>query len=204
MADPHIERYRTLVEDVEREFRRNRRRHGKRIRCAAGCDECCSHIFSISEIEAGEVSRAVKGLPSEQRKLLEEKAAAYLPARDAVMKRSGYIQARGNLPTPETRLACPALMDGRCAIYEQRPLICRKYGMPLVHPEQPGRVFACELNFSPGESFEDPALVTIQTEMHHRWGELQRDHRAVRGAHEELPISVADAILRDFDGADEG
>ena len=56
-----------------------------------------------------------------------------------------------SLPPPGLRLACPALEDGACQIYENRPLMCRKYGMPLYNPQKPEQVFACELNFKPGE-----------------------------------------------------
>ena len=157
------------------------------------------HIFHITEVEAAEVSRGVKDLPAETRNRLAENARAYLPARDELMRRHGFIQAWGSLPRPETRLACPALVEGACALYEHRPLICRKFGMPLHHPEQPGRIFACELNFRTGEAFEDPGLVQIQTGLAEDWNRLQTDYDRDDGTRDELPISVAHAILKDYE-----
>ena len=96
------------------------------------------------------------------------------------------------------RLACPALVNGECAIYDERPITCRKFGMPLHHPEQPNRIFACELNFSPGESYEDPKLVSIQSGIAEQWTRLQSEFDARGGRRAEEPLSVADALLEDF------
>jgi Fe-S-cluster containining protein len=194
-----LEHYRRARGRVSGEFRRNQKLHGGRIHCKAGCDDCCHHLFQISEIEAAEISLFVKELPAASRSLLEDRARPYRPARETIMKRHGYLDARGNLPSPETRLGCAALVDGRCAIYDHRPLICRKYGMPLVDPRQPGRVFACELNFKRGEQIDDHQLVEIQTGLSESWGEVQRDYDHAGGRRHDLPISVADAILEDFE-----
>jgi Fe-S-cluster containining protein len=188
-----------IAKGIDAEFERNRRLHGSKIHCDAGCTGCCHHLFFITEIEAAAVSRAVKGSSPDLRSKLKQQARAHEPARQEIMRRHGYIQARGNLPTPETRLACPALLGGRCAIYESRPLICRKYGMPVVDPGQPGRTFACELNFKRGETIGDPRLVTIQTGINERWTSLQQGYDQAGGRRAELPISVARAIMEDFE-----
>lgn len=197
MTHPLLDDYDKLAKGVDREFRRNKKLHGKRIQCRERCTDCCRHLFQITEIEAADISGAVKRLPADKRRELIERAKAYLPARKAIMQQHGYIEARGNLPKPETRLACPALVEGRCAIYEHRPVICRKYGMPLLHPDNPGRVFACELNFQPGEVISDARLVQIQTSIDNDWKTLQREFDKAGGRRAELPLTVADAIVRD-------
>lgn len=191
--------YTEIAAAASREFQRNRRRYGRQIRCGTGCTDCCHHLFSIGEIEAAEISRAVRRLPADVRQVLIQQATLYEPARHEIMLRHGYIQARGNLPAPETRLACPALVDGRCAIYDSRPIICRKYGIPVVDPTQPGRTFACELNFRRGEAIDDSQLVTIQTGINERWTTLQWRYDQAGGRRAELPISVARAIMEDFE-----
>jgi Fe-S-cluster containining protein len=188
-----------IANRIDGEFKRNRRRYGRKILCAAGCSDCCHHLFSVTEIEAAEISLAIKCLPSDLKSVLQQRARVYEPARQEIMRRHGYIQARGNLPAPETRLACPALIDHRCAIYHSRPLICRRYGMPVVDPTQPSRTFACELNFSRGETIDDTQLVTIQTAINDRWSGLQRHYDQAGGRRAELPISVAQAIMEDFE-----
>ena len=199
MGHRFLEHYRQACRRVLKEFRRNQKLHGGRIHCRPGCTDCCHHLFQISEIEAAEISRFVKQLPAAGRDLLQARARPYRSARDDIMLRHGYLDARGNLPSPETRLACPALLDGECVLYDHRPLICRKYGIPLADPSQPRRVFACELNFRPGEQINDSQLVEIQTGLAESWRKAQRDYDYAGGRRHDLPISVADAILEDFE-----
>jgi uncharacterized protein len=48
-------------------------------------------------------------------------------------------------------LACALLVDGRCSVYEQRPLICRSHGLPVAVADGPDgslRVDHCPLNFT--------------------------------------------------------
>ena len=61
------------------------------------------------------------------------------------------------------------------------------------------RTFACELNFRRGEAIDDPQLVTIQSGINDRWSALQRQHDEAGGRRAELPISVAQAIMEDFE-----
>ena len=199
-SNPFVQRYLDVAREVGQEFTRARRLHGKRIHCRRGCTDCCHHIFQISETEAAYVSAGFGGLADRQREKLSENAKAYLRSRDTIMQEHGYIEAWGNLPRAETRLACPALVDGLCSIYDHRPLICRKFGVPLHYPDKPGRIFACELNFSPGEAIEDGKLVQIQTGTAERWSGLQHDYDRAGGLRHEFPITVAHAIPNDFQG----
>jgi Fe-S-cluster containining protein len=199
MPNSTHEAYLRIARAVDGEFRRNQRLHRGRIQCRRGCTECCHHIFHISEIEAAQISAFVKRLPAARREVLLARSQAYLPAREAVMKQHGYMQARGSLPRPETRLACPALIDGSCAIYDHRPLICRRFGMPLHHPDQPDRIFACELNFRPGETIRDEKLIPIQCAIATRWELLGQDFYRAGGRRYSVPVTVAHAIMEDFE-----
>ena len=65
--------------------------------------------------------------------------------------------------------------------------------------EQPGRIFACDLNFRTGEVFEDARLVQIQAALAEDWDRVQSDYDRDGGERDELPISVAHAILKDYE-----
>lgn len=191
-------RYLEICSEVEREFLRARRLHGERIHCRRGCSDCCSQLFQITEIEAAFVSRGVRKLDLAVRERMTARALVYLEERRKLVADNGEPEAWGSLPAPGTRLACPALEDGVCGIYEHRPLICRKFGIPLYNPDKPGRVFACELNFRDGEAIEDGKLIQIQTGIHERWKQVQADYNAAGGRRDHEPISVARAIVEDF------
>jgi len=132
------------------------------------------------------------------RERIEIRAQAYLPERARLVAEHGLIEGWGSLPPEGTRLPCPALEEGACQIYKYRPLICRKFGIPLWNPDRPGRVHACELNFREGEEIVDGQLIQIQTALHNDWKTTQREYNASGGWRDPQPITVARAILEDF------
>jgi Fe-S-cluster containining protein len=102
-------------------------RYRAHIQCTAGCSDCCHQTFRISEIE-GEFLRS--GLAS------------------ADAETRADILARARAYREDAREPCPVLSeDGRCRLYAHRPRICRKYGIPLWHPDRPNEVKTCALNF---------------------------------------------------------
>ena len=54
------EHYLDIVASVDEEFARNRRLYGEKIRCRAGCTECCYQLFQITEIEAAHISEGIQ------------------------------------------------------------------------------------------------------------------------------------------------
>lgn len=113
-------------------------RYREHIQCRAGCSDCCHQTFAITEVEGS---------------LLREGLAAADEATRA------DIQARAEAWQPDTRAPCPVLSpEGKCRLYAHRPRICRKYGIPLWHPDRPGQVSTCKLNFV-GVADLDSALV---------------------------------------------
>jgi Fe-S-cluster containining protein len=149
-------------------------------------------------VEAAFVSRGIRKIDAEVRKRITNRATEYLEKRRALTAADGRPEVWGKLPPEGTRLACPALEeDGSCAIYEYRPLICRRYGVPVYNPDT-GRVSACELNFRNGESIEDGKLIQIQTGIHERWKKVQGEYNAKGGYRDPVPISVGRAIVEDF------
>jgi Fe-S-cluster containining protein len=183
----------------EDEFRRNRQLHGPKIQCRRGCTDCCHHLFQITELEAGFISHGVKRLPDAQRLAMEQRARDYSQARQKLLCQRQVPDAWGSLPPAGLRLACPALQDGACQIYENRPLICRKYGMPLYNPQRPERIFACELNFRPGEEIVDSRLVQIHTTLCREAADVQADYNHQGGRRDHKPVTVARAILENFE-----
>ena len=73
--------------------------------CRAGCSDCCGESFSVTAVEAAAVADALAALPSDRRLAV-----------------AGRVGAG----------PCTALdPDGRCAVYEGRPAICRTHGLPI-------------------------------------------------------------------------
>ncbi len=132
-------------------------RYREHIQCRAGCSECCQQSFRVTALE-GEVLRAgLEQLAPELRAQILERARRY---------------------EPDTRTPCPALSDeGRCTLYEHRPRICRKYGIPLWHPDDPHTLKTCRLNFrtlrAPGDDFIEH-VIEPQTRWFSDWIETRK------------------------------
>lgn len=139
-----IEAYRELCARVDAFFARVEARHGGEMRCAAGCDDCCHARLSVTGVEAAVIAAHVAAMAPEARARVAALAAR--PVMDEAPPR------------------CAALDDdGRCTIYDARPLVCRSHGVP-IRLRAPGAlpvVQACRLNFTargPGAADADCVL----------------------------------------------
>lgn len=81
------------------------------IECRAGCNACCYQNVEASIPEAILVSLQLAD-PADPRR------AAVLETADAVARLSDDDRSRSGRP-------CPLLVDGKCSVYENRPLLCR-------------------------------------------------------------------------------
>ncbi len=76
--------------------------------CGAGCDGCCQPGLTVGALEAARVRTAASKLSV-----------------------SETAQLRDRTITPDAR--CVFLLQGRCAIYDGRPMVCRSQGLPLLY-----------------------------------------------------------------------
>ena len=96
--------------------------------CREGCSRCCGVRFGVFAVEADRIAAALVELG---RRDPELRARVRKQADDA---------AHG---------ACALLVDDRCTVYDERPLICRSHGVPVQQRDDDGttRVEVCPLNF---------------------------------------------------------
>lgn len=139
--------YRALVAKVDAFFARVTQRFPAEMTCHSGCSGCCHVRLTVSEVEAEAIRLHVLGLPEEERARVSKRAPA------------------GASPGPS---ACAALEeDGRCAIYEARPIICRTQGVPM-RVAKPGALpvlDVCPLNFEGKalEGIDADCVLDVQT-----------------------------------------
>jgi uncharacterized protein len=94
--------------------------HRKHLACKMGCDLCCME-YSI--------------LPVEFYSMLE------------TLKQKQFTP---ELPSVNNSGSCVFLKDHKCTIYNERPVICRTHGLPLLFmgKNDEWELSACELNFN--------------------------------------------------------
>ena len=102
------------------------------FQCAAGCDACCHVRIGVFAVEAVPIREAL----------------ARLETTDPALR----TRVRAQADDPQHQDRCALLVDGRCAVYADRPLICRSHGLPIavLDPTETSgqlRLDHCPLNF---------------------------------------------------------
>jgi len=198
-----FDRFRFIASLTEKEFDRNFNLYPGQMQCRKGCFLCCSQMFRITLIDAAVVSRAVKRLDSETRKKMQEKAELYLKRREEMIqekaRRMDLDCESDEISTIGLRLPCPALDEnGACGIYESRPIVCRKFGMPIYDPKKPDELQTCELNFREVKEMDADQLIENQMKIYNHWMELKTEVNETLNP-ERRAATVAEAILFDYE-----
>ncbi len=138
--EPVFAEYERLAAQVDSLFAGVRDQYPEAVACGDGCSDCCHALFDLSLIEALYLHRAFTrrfDFGKERSNILERADAADRAVY--VLKRRLHKESTEGR-TPEElaraagaeRLRCPLLSeDDRCVLYDQRPLTCRAYGLPL-------------------------------------------------------------------------
>lgn len=107
--------------------------------CTQGCAHCCIGLFPVTTLDRQEIQRGLRTLSSEHRKRIERTAAEQISTLAVAAPRlrtNRFIDqwAEKDIDRLIERFdtwPCPALeQDGRCGLYEFRPLVCRSMGVP--------------------------------------------------------------------------
>ena len=117
------------------------------VPCGPGCSSCCIGPFPITLLDVHTLQQGLAGIPPDQRHRIEQRAIEQTVAMETAFPQLTHTDLLDNWSDQEIdRLAtefhhypCPALeADGRCGVYDHRPLVCRSMGIPkedhgLVH-----------------------------------------------------------------------
>ncbi|MCK3684851.1 YkgJ family cysteine cluster protein [Maribellus sp. YY47] len=112
--------YEALRDKIDTLSAKLEKEHKNHLMCKAGCDLCCMD-YSIFPVEFYHIRNR--------------------------LKESNYLHT---VPPTNDEESCVFLKDHQCTIYEERPIICRTHGLPLLFQNEDGDwvLSACELNFT--------------------------------------------------------
>jgi Fe-S-cluster containining protein len=179
-------RYRELTAKVDAFFARVQARHAADMKCGSGCDSCCRTRLTITGVEAEAVRAHVATMSSEARARLAEVARR---------------------PYDPSDMRCAALEDdGRCLIYDGRPLVCRSHGAPIrFWGEYDGKrlpvVDACPLNFTQGPDKADADCILDQETLSAMLFAVDNEDADARGRERGTRVSLG-ALLVELTGDD--
>lgn len=139
--------YRDLLNRADRHFAQVVTDQGGNLQCGRGCSFCCYGLFEIGPADVALLVEALGSVTPEHRARLVARAKEVVRETRHPDIRSLSLEEKDAWFSNAADVACPALGDdGLCSIYENRPLICRTFGLPVREGKQYiGDI--CELNF---------------------------------------------------------
>ena len=136
-----LDRYESLLGEVDGWFDACLSRHPDMIACRQGCSACCRGLFDITLLDALCLKRGFDRLPASVQQSVQLKAVAPLVeltekwpefARPWILNHIPEQFWDEMMPEEDER-PCPLLSaDGACLVYDQRPMTCRLNGIPLI------------------------------------------------------------------------
>jgi Fe-S-cluster containining protein len=132
--------YRNLITAVDELAATLSSCYSKHLVCRSGCSGCCQHHLSVFPVEASAIRETFTTLAEQ--------------VRFRIIQQAKEVEVREVNGEP---VACPMLLDDRCASYGSRPVICRTQGLPLLYENDRGEeeVDFCPLNFTAPEAIND-------------------------------------------------
>jgi Fe-S-cluster containining protein len=122
--------YAALVDKVSLFTEQAQARRAADLHCQKGCDSCCRVWLSVGPVEADSVRAGLAGLDEAQRARVRARGL-----RELAREQAGAVAAREQERDQNQEARCAMLEDdGGCAIYAQRPLVCRTQGHALRYP----------------------------------------------------------------------
>ncbi|TSK08848.1 MAG: YkgJ family cysteine cluster protein [Geobacter sp.] len=209
-----LKRNKELLSQVDAWFSRCMEAYPQHIACQSGCSACCRSTFDITLMDAYYLKLGFDTLP--------------VPVKDAVLAkcRERLALMREHWPEldhpfvlnyrpeedweilmpDEDETPCVLLgVDGRCLVYQNRPMTCRLHGIPLV--DTAGEVMHdewCTMNFTEVDPLALSGLTAPFDAILREEVALFRDFtgQMLGRRMSELDTLIPLALLIDFDGFD--
>lgn len=134
----YFERYESVVAEVDAVFNKFETEMGDLVKCGKGCSDCCYALFDITLAEAIYINHKFNEKFSGIARSEIMDRAGQADRKIHKLKRKVFKASQEGRPAAEilmevskARVRCPMLGDDDlCAIYENRPITCRLYGVP--------------------------------------------------------------------------
>jgi len=194
-----LKAYAGLLQQIDSWFAGAAESHPEQIRCGQGCSGCCRALFDITLLDALFLQQSFAGLPPEVRRKVLTKAERRVAELRRQWPELAHPYLLNHRPEEEWQELMPeddetpcVLLDseGRCLVYEHRPMTCRLHGLPLI--DVSGEVMHdewCTENFT---DVDPLALAGLQ-------GEFDRFFREEVRLDRELSLQLFGKVIYELD-----
>lgn len=134
-----LKRYEKFLEELDMELRGYFSEQKEFIKCKKGCTNCCTiGEYPFSRLEAEYLMYGFVKLPHD--------------TKEKIRKNISEIKIqKSNFSGERFLYNCPFLIDGGCAVYERRGIVCRTFGLAYLRDNNTVKVPDCAnigLNYS--------------------------------------------------------
>ncbi|WP_129126284.1 YkgJ family cysteine cluster protein [Geomonas oryzae] len=212
--DEILKRNKELLSQVDAWFSRCMETFPEHIACQSGCSACCRGTFDITLLDAYYLKRGFDALPVPVKDEVLAKCRERLTSMREHWPELDHPFVLNYRPEEDWELLMPdedetpcVLLgdDGRCLVYENRPMTCRLHGIPLIDTE--GEVMHdewCTMNFTDVDPLALAGLTTPFDAIFREEVALFRDFtgQLLGRRVSELDTFIPLALLIDFAGFD--
>jgi Fe-S-cluster containining protein len=209
-----VARYQELLGHIDAWFARGMELYPEQIACKSGCSACCRSLFDITLLDAYLLKLGFDALPAETRELVLQKCRERLGPMRAAWPEFDHPYLLNHRPEEEWETLMPeedetpcVLLgeDGRCLVYENRPMTCRLHGIPMIDTD--GEVMHedwCTMNFLGEDPLELAGLRAPFDAMIRQEVALVREFTGalLKRRMSQIDTFIPTALLIDFHGFD--
>ena len=189
-------------------------RYPEKIACKSGCSACCRSLFDITLLDAYHLKLGFDRLPAGTREMVLVKCRERLILMREQWPEFEHPYVLNHRPEEEWEPLMPeedetpcVLLgeDGRCLVYDHRPMTCRLHGIPMIDSD--GEVMHddwCPMNFVDEDPLELPGLAAPFDAIIRQEVALVRDFTgALLGQRlSQIDTFIPTALMIDFDRFD--
>jgi Fe-S-cluster containining protein len=209
-----LEQWKSLLTQVDDWYSRCMASYPDKIACRTGCSGCCRSLFDITLLDAYYLKLGFDALPAEQKVPVLHKCRERLALLQKEWPEFDHPYILNYRPEDDWQTLMPeedetpcVLLgeDGRCLVYQNRPMTCRLHGIPLI--DTSGEVMHeewCTMNFVDEDPLELKGLSAPFEEMLRQEVELFRLYTGelFEKRLSELDTFIPTALLIDFERFD--
>ena len=205
-----LKEHRELLARIDAWFARSVELHPDKVACKSGCSACCRSLFDITLLDAYYLKLGFDDLPVATREAVLHKVRERLCLMREHWPEFDHPYLLNYRPDEEWEPLMPeedespcVLLgdDGRCLVYQNRPMTCRLHGIPLLDVD--GELMHddwCTLNFIDEDPFEQPGIEAPFDAMFRQEVALFREFtgKLLGRRVSELDTFIPTALLIDF------
>jgi Fe-S-cluster containining protein len=211
MIDDLFGKYLQEVRKADYLFKTIQEKYPDSVRCRIRCCDCCHAVFGVFPIEAAHIHHHFSRMDRKTRRdvlrIAEKSEAEILKAKDTlkVFEDKPHMKVYG---LGKQRVRCPFLSEREeCIFYENRPIICRIYGVPFsMNDGKKEKAYACGLSgFQEKVTYPTVKLGKIYQELCNLSKELLREAGYIQpGKKASLMLPLSRVVRMSFEAIVKG